>query len=118
LVTTEDANPSGNSTTDVCYFNGVGLDGWEDLQNSKALSIYREHGPPALKAAVTGFVGGFIDALLYFPNMVMACDLPARCKEAYRCGGRSHVHDMCCSGKLAMFSSSTDRHAACQILGR
>ncbi|WIA11350.1 hypothetical protein OEZ85_011471 [Tetradesmus obliquus] len=75
-VSTKDAkyveyNPF--TKTDVRYFNGVGLSGWEDLQKQ------RKDLPPL----VSGLVGGVVDTLLYIKNCVLADDLPDRCKEAY-----------------------------------
>ncbi|KAF6263703.1 hypothetical protein COO60DRAFT_382576 [Scenedesmus sp. NREL 46B-D3] len=72
-VKTQDGKPVYNSytNTDICYFNGAGLDGLEDLaKKGKRL--------PAL-----GLLGGFGDTLLYIANGVIANDLPERCKEAY-----------------------------------
>jgi hypothetical protein len=69
-----DGEPVYNSytNTDICYFNGVGLDGLEDLaKEGKQL-------PPGL-----GLLGGFGDTLLYIANGIIANDLPERCKEAY-----------------------------------
>ncbi|WIA31431.1 hypothetical protein OEZ86_002329 [Tetradesmus obliquus] len=75
-VSTKDAKPveyNPDTKTDVRYFNGVGLSGWEDLQKQ------RKDLPPL----VSGLVGGVIDTLLYIKNCVLAGDLPDRCKEAY-----------------------------------
>jgi hypothetical protein len=66
-----DGIPQHNDTTntDVCYFNGVGLSGREDLEGR-------------LKRPL-GLLGGFADTLLYITNCFTADDLQERCKEAY-----------------------------------
>jgi hypothetical protein len=70
-VHAEDGKPkrNPNTNTDVCYFNGVGLDGRKDLEGR-------------LKRPL-GLLGGLADTLLYITNCVVADDLQERCKEAY-----------------------------------
>jgi hypothetical protein len=72
-VQTFDGQPVRNSytNTDVCYFNGAGLDGLDDLaKEGKQLPLL-------------GLLGGFGDTLLYIANGIIANDLPERCQEAY-----------------------------------
>ncbi|WIA28689.1 hypothetical protein OEZ86_011225 [Tetradesmus obliquus] len=72
-VHTLDGQPVHNSytNTDICYFNGVGLDGLEDLAKE------------GKQMPLLGLLGGFGDTLLYIANGIIANDLPERCKEAY-----------------------------------
>jgi hypothetical protein len=72
-VQTFDGEPVYNSSTntDICYFNGVGLDGLENLaKEGKQLPL-------------PGLLGGFGDTLLHIAYGTIANDLPERCKEAY-----------------------------------
>lgn len=62
------------TTTDVRYFNGVGLSGWKDIQ-AKHKTL-----PPLL----SDVIGSYADSSLYVLNCLFALDLPERVKEAYR----------------------------------
>jgi hypothetical protein len=83
-VRTKNAEPAPANTvtnTDVCYFNGVGLNGWKLLQEQKS-----DNNPLHQLLRKSHLVGGFADTLLYLYNCVTAADLPERCKQAYRWG--------------------------------
>ena len=70
---TLDGQPVYNSytNTDICYFNGVGLNCLEDLAKQ------------GKQTPLLCLLGGFGDTLLYIGNRIIANDLPERCKEVY-----------------------------------
>jgi hypothetical protein len=70
-------NPETN--TSVCYFNGVGLNGWTDLQNKCKRLLLLDLFP-----GLSGLVSDIVDVPKYFLNCLLADDLPDRTKEAYK----------------------------------
>jgi hypothetical protein len=65
--------------TSVCYFNGVGLNGWTDLQNKCKELLVLDKFP-----GLSGLVGDFVDVPKYIIDCLVAGDLSDRTKEAYR----------------------------------